>query len=86
MTELAILRQLSTAAVRNCGCERSVTDHMSHCGSTFDLYAPLVSLHAYSAVGDLRKASWGGSRAGYLRIGFPITAQSRRYPRITSRI
>jgi len=70
MSASAILRQLSTAAVRNCGCERSVTDHMSHCGSTFDLFAPLVSLHACSAVGDLRKASWEAVEPVTCGLGF----------------
>jgi hypothetical protein len=53
-------------ALIDTGCERSVTDLRSNCGSTFDLYAPLGSFHVCSAVGDLRKASWGGSRARLL--------------------
>jgi hypothetical protein len=70
MSASAILRQLSTAAVRNCGCERSVTDHMSHCGSTFDLFAPLVSLHACSAVGACAKPAGEAVEPVTCRLGF----------------
>src|ERR1700677_1147595 len=55
-----------------------------HKNVSFPLFSPLFS--PVLLLEPCAKPAGQGSRAGYLQTRFPITAQSRHYPSITSRI